>query len=412
MRLKFIAHLFLFLRCFDSYFTIFDSYESFSIKVRKEDSTSINLEEICECDLNENYCDLFCCCDKSCEFESNSNLPFSESFTNNFGISYWESNNKCLNTQLSIFEYYMAQCRNYEKIASLEDMFNPIRVFYQNFRGGLCVAFDNSQNATKVEKESFTVKNTQEFSDLIRQYKKVDDLNIISYLYNSTSFQVNIPSIYDSKMEVNLKLEIEKFSQYQYQPMNPLIIKSNKLPDKYFSLKFPVVSPYGSCKNNLDTIKFLQNKKITCSYKINFNQNDCHNYNLKNILYDSSPLLIFNKTSQKIEYLEPMIKGYKIERKLYYKEIVLNEMISPSYTFDSSKSEHKCLNVVTRVNNEFLMKNEAIINYKISFYFEDIENKNYNTEHIPVTYDVIFKSADEVMNYIDIYTYYDNILFL
>ena len=309
----------------------------------------------------------------------------------NQGTTYWTENNLCIDNRISVFEYYLSQCSNSTTIASVNDLYNPIRVFYQNIIGGFCVAFNNSQNINEEQIMSYEINNSSDFTNLIEQYKKVADVNEYSYLRNGSSFVMNIPQVYDLSIKIPNNNSL-------YQPLSPLIIQENST--YFYSLKFPVSSPYGSCKNNLDNIRFLQNKQITCSYKLVFNQDSCFSFNSNNIFYNDSPLLVYDSISNKVESIQPTIHAYKIVNKMYYSEISLDNTINSN--FQVGDIVCSCLGVVTRIDYEFLMNDLDITNYTISYYFEDFSDSCGNTDYIPVTHTVNFLS-NKVVSIVIIY---------
>jgi len=306
------------------------------------------------------------------------------------GTTYWTENSLCIDIKKSVFEYYLSQCSNYTTIASFEDLYNPIRLFYQNIIGGFCVVFNNSQNINEEQMMSYDVNNSTGFTSMIQQYKKVADVNEYSYFYNASTFIENIPQVYD--LSINLGN-----NNTLYQPLSPLIIKANST--SLYSLKFPVSSPYGSCKNNLDNIRFMKNKQITCSYKLMFDEDSCFSFNSINIIYDRSPLLVYDSITNKIQSIQPTINAFKIVNKMYYSEISLNNTINSS--FQAGDSTCSCLRIVTRIDYEFLMNDVDITDYIISYYFEDFSASCGITDYIPVTYTVNFSSNKvvSIVNY-------------
>lgn len=369
--------LFLILQFFFKF--IFTTPYDFFLSSIRDNNSSYPLDNICFCDKIQGFCDPYCCCDKDCE-----------SVYAGGGKLLWTFYQQCLTPPQNDYEKYFENCQNTTRTARIEDLYNPIRVFYQNIRKGFCPAVNNGNFNTSII-TNFTAGNTTEVTDLIKQYTGVDDINEKTVLFNLKTFQNNIPKLY----------YFNSTNFNGYTPKSPIMIQYS---NSYDTLKFPVVLPSGRCKNNLDFIRYIENKEITCSYKLTYESNSCLNFNRDNIYNDFSyPILVgFNTTTNLTMNIFPITKLYKVSNKLYYTELSNNNIVDPSInTFQNIIINNgcKCNNLVTSVNYDFLMQNELIVGLNIVYFLEDFTSGCGKQENIAVNYKVNFKAMNESYTY-------------
>src|SRR4051812_21348001 len=104
------------------------------------------------------------------------------------GTFYWAFYQQCQIAPQNSYDKYFSNCQNSNTTAKIEDMYNPIRVFYQNVRKGFCIAVNNG-NFNKTLDSNFTVQNTSDFSNLVSQYKNVTNTGDKTFSYISNTFQ-------------------------------------------------------------------------------------------------------------------------------------------------------------------------------------------------------------------------------
>jgi hypothetical protein len=170
---------------------------------------------------------------------------------------------------------------------------------------------------------------------------------------------------------------------------------------EYSTFKVPIVNAYGRCKNNLDSIRFLRNKNVVCSYRLTYNYDSCINFNTNNFLTDLSlQILSYNSTTNSTFFMKPTTTIYKVTNKLYLTKTSYTDLNSKTLTTFANPdiyNQCKCNNIVTSVIQEFLMLNETITGYNLNFYLEDVSNNCDKGEYVPVNYRSRFVSAEKVI---------------
>ena len=89
--------------------------------------TSLNLREVCPCDLTEGVCDYACCCDQDCL-----ELMFDQGYYDSFPECDKSSSfSKNLDSKLDYCDGY---------IKSLDDLYNPLVLAFKVLKRGYCLA--------------------------------------------------------------------------------------------------------------------------------------------------------------------------------------------------------------------------------------------------------------------------------
>ncbi len=113
---------------------------------------------------------------------------------------------------------------------------------------------------------------------------------------------------------------------------------------------------------------------------------------------DLSDLISYNSTSGEMIKTSPSYSAYKVTNKLYYQNTVNDSVITPSFNTANNISCF-CNNVITKVNYDFMMRNDSITGYKVVYFYEDIFSRCGQSEYVPVTYSIRFKGEGEDYNY-------------
>lgn len=366
-------------------------------------NSSNPLDSNCDCDLTADTCDPFCCCDPQC----------SEVVNGNAGNHYWVTYGLCISQQNDTVCAYFAECENTNYTSTEADLYQPIRVFYQNLRRGLCLVYNNNPdlNLTSNNTQAGTVKNSTQFTDLIKQYYNVSSLSDETYYYMSNTFVNNIPSLYSANFTMT--------NYTGYQSNDPLIWLNSLASDAktnpvYNTITFPIANPYGRCKNGMEPIRYLRNNKIICAQKLIINSAStstsstsgslCADYNKNNFIAIETSLsptfqvLSYNYTTNTTSYVSPKLKGiYKVANKISYAELSDTSIEGISSESGPVNSQCTCSNIVTSAEHNLLMNNATIVGYETTYYVEDITGGCSGAAvNVPVTYSVNFINQDTV----------------
>jgi hypothetical protein len=308
------------------------------------------------------------------------------------GLLYWTSTGECINAAQTTYEKYFENCGDGSKIAKMEDLYSPIRVFYQNLKGGFCVSINNGNFDQDIDK-NYTAGNSTEFVNFIKKFKNVSESNEKGILTSSDTWRYNIPKLYEKNTF--------KFNEYSgYTPSEPLITHSTTNAT-YDTIKIPIVSPYGKCVNDIDSARYLLNKNFICSEKLIYETNSCQKINNKFSKYDPSlELLTYDNSANKTIFVTGgvNITVFKSKNKLFYTQSILKSVsgVSGLQNFGGVNNQCMCTNVVTKVIFEFLMTNAQITEYRINYYLEDFTSDCGKTEFIPINYQVNFVGNKDV----------------
>lgn len=301
----------------------------------------------------------------------------------------------CKSEPISQYDQYFSNCFNSSVRASQNDLYSPFRVFYQSIRRGYCIVYNNDNNFNNTIGMNYNVSTSENFTNLENSFNNRFSQHNSTYNYFSESFYNNIPAFYDAKFILN------NFTGYN--PNNNLMITKNSIitnNNDYSSLRIPLLTSYGRCKNGYNSISFLRNKNFICSYKLRYNLNSCLNYNSFNIPYDpDSKLLSYNITTNLTFLIKPTINIYKVTNKIIITKTTYNDINSKnlsSFSLPETSNKCKCSNLVTSVIHEIQMLNGTITGYNINYYLEDFSNNCDKSENIPVNYKINFISSDKV----------------
>jgi hypothetical protein len=203
-------------------------------------------------------------------------------------------------------------------------------------------------------------------------------VNEKTFLYNSNTFNRNIPYLYDTYFSLN--------NYTGYLPNDPLILINPSQINSFSSFRIPILTPYGKCKNNLDTARFMQNKQFVCSNTLSYNLQNCLNFNSNNFNLDNKmSLLSYNSSDNTFQYITSSTVINNVTDKLYYTQVTNKNFNTPGFNnFIKTDSQCQCSNIITGVDYEFGMLNDTIKFYKITYYVENLKNDCSKIEYIPV----------------------------
>ncbi len=166
------------------------------------------------------------------------------------------------------------------------------------------------------------------------------------------------------------------------------------------SIKLPISDPYGRCKQNSDMVRFLKNKKMTCSYKMTMNSNRCSRFN-ENILLKNLTSFIagYDNTSSSAIFIDPTTAYYYITDDMYFQQITRSSL---STTMGIISTGCVCPNLVKKVKISVMMKNSTIRNIQVNYYVQDVKDACGATHYVPVTYEVEYTGNNKVIiTYLD-----------
>ena len=189
--------------------------------------TSLNLREVCPCDLTEGVCDYACCCDQDCL-----ELMFDQ--------GYYDSYPEC--DKSSSFSKNLDSKLDYcdGHIKSLDDLYNPLVLAFKILKKGFCLA---------------------------KNVKPDDDLNDAK------------KTLLDEEEENEEKGNYENYNTYNDNVKN---FKLTEVPDfKCLNFNVPIALPSGMCLFGHYQIQKNQDYEVSCSYLTN-------NNNIENYYNDSS----------------------------------------------------------------------------------------------------------------------------
>lgn len=288
---------------------------------------------------------------------------------------------QCVPTSPPSYQKYFENCGDLADNARLDDLYAPIRVFYQNLKKGFCVDVNNAGDVLSLN-NNFDVQNLREFKlEMQNFYNDTHPLDK-SLLYQSSSWNITVPQLYMSNFN---------FGNFTgYLPMAPLMSGSM---GNLTIFKIPLVSPYGQCKNGKDLVKFLQNKNFICANKLEYTESSCRNFNYKHFDINKS-VLAYNTTTNLTTTINPKVIIRKVYTKLYYTETEHSSFDMESSLSNPGNTRCTCTNIITKVEYNFLTKNETITGMVVTYYVEDFSNTCDTKDFVPVNYIVSYKSEE------------------
>ena len=268
-------------------------FDNFNLSTDLSNGNINSISESCACNLKQNTCDAYCCCDETC-------LDISG------GTDAWKEKGECWTNNKKIHRY--PDCFNKEISSHINDLFSPIRLITQNYKKGLCVVIDNANlnNTLNIERyRSFNDKTiSSNYDDLIKYFGKevttdTNNINIVdtseefySYLSNDLNedktLNKMIPSYYiyennidnekilsiDDNNDNNINNKNSVLDNFKGYNVNNQVIFRVKESDSIMSYKYltlPIVDNLGRClinSNSYTHVKYLNSDKVFCGNKL------------------------------------------------------------------------------------------------------------------------------------------------
>jgi len=145
-----------------------------------------------------------------------------------------------------------------------KNLFSPIRIVTENYKSGMCVVFDNSGynnslHKNYTENDEFYMNNSIAFNSFITKNKIVNSSETYTY---DKSFEETLLANFPKLREKNYNIS----NYLAYKADEDIMILTQNLEHK--NLRLPIMSPYGDCDHDFDSVKFLSKKKNSCGEKL------------------------------------------------------------------------------------------------------------------------------------------------
>ena len=269
-------------------------------------------------------------------------------------------------------------CKNAANSRVIDDLFNPLRLYGENFRKGFCVIIDNSPD-NKLALTDYGINNTTDFDNAIKKYKEP------VVFYNTSNLYITIPALFDSS---NISL-----TNYTGYNVDDPIVKIDQTGIQ--TIKLPITDPYGRCKQNRDIVRFLKNKKMTCSYKMTMSYDSCSRFNVNLFLKNlTSYIAGYDNNTSTVLKIDPTTAYYYITDDMYYQQITRSSL---STTMGIISTGCVCPNLIKKVKINVMMQNNTIQNIQVNYYVEDVKDACGATHYVPVTYEVEYTGNNQVI---------------
>jgi hypothetical protein len=191
-------------------------------------------------------------------------------------------------------------------------------------------------------------------------------------------------------------------------------LDTNSNTYNYTTLQIPLVNPSGNCLVKKGMIKFIEDKKNTCSNSFIFEANSCTGFNSKRIFNKNSLTIIAGISDsdgeKRIRYLAEKVKFKKIQNRFYTYNIESSDLNIISkferLPLEDTISECFCTNIITRVQYIFYINRTEIMDYETIYYVEDFKDRCNEKINIDLSYEINFQSYNKVNLYILLIYYY------
>jgi hypothetical protein len=153
---------------------------------------------------------------------------------------------------------------------------------------------------------------------------------------------------------------------------------------------------------NKGMVKFLEDKKNTCSSPFIIDDKTCIGFNKKRIFNKDTLTIIagISGNEKQIIYLAEKVKIKKIQNRFYTYDIDANDINVLSkferLPLEVSISECVCSNVITKVEYNFYVNKTEITDYETIYYVEDVKDRCNTKKNLDLSFEINFRNYNKV----------------